>query len=113
MGPWALDQSHACRGAQSSGEASGVQELTLTTHTAPRTACTGCTGCIACTVVVPLVPARAARAVCSTCRVRRLQASEQELTMVKVAQAMDTIAMHACPSCLDADFGFGLAASTD
>lgn len=33
--------------------------------------------------------------------------------MVKVAQAMDTIAMHACPSCLDTDFGFGLAASTD
>ena len=44
---------------------------------------------------------------------RRLQASEQELTMIKVAQAMDTIAMHACPTCLDEDFGFGLTASTD
>ena len=46
-------------------------------------------------------------------KVAESQASEQELTMVKVAQAMDTIAMHACPSCLDADFGFGLAASAD
>lgn len=46
-------------------------------------------------------------------KVAESQASEQELTMVKVAQAMDTIAMHACPSCLDTDFGFGLAASTD
>ena len=33
--------------------------------------------------------------------------------MIKVAQAMDTIAMHACPTCLDEDFGFGLTASTD
>ena len=46
-------------------------------------------------------------------KVAESQASEQELTMVKVAQAMDTIAMHACPSCLDADFGFGLGASSD
>ena len=41
------------------------------------------------------------------------QASEQQLIMVKVAQAMDTIAMHACPTCLDDEFGFGLSADTD
>jgi len=46
-------------------------------------------------------------------KVAESQASAQELTLVKAAQAMDTIAMHACPSCLDADFGFGLGASAD
>ena len=48
-------------------------------------------------------------------KVAESQASEQELTLVKAAQAMDTIAMHACPSWgpLDADFGFGLGASAD
>jgi len=41
------------------------------------------------------------------------QANSQELTMIRVTQAMDTVALHACPTCLDDDFGFGLDADTD
>ena len=33
--------------------------------------------------------------------------------MIKVVQAMDTIALHACPTCLEKDFGFGFTAATE
>ena len=86
--------------ALSSGESGRGAGAHVPTHTSPRTACTASA-------------ASAASAAYSICRPRRLQANQQELTMIKVAQAMDTIAMHACPTCLDEDFGFGLTASTD
>ena len=72
----------------------------------------GCKLCLATATSTDACTASAASAAYSICRLRRLQASEQELTMIKVAQAMDTIAIHACPNCLDGGFGFGLTAST-
>jgi hypothetical protein len=72
----------------------------------------GCKLCLATATSTAASAASAASAAYSICRLRRLQASEQELTMIKVAQAMDTIAIHACPNCLDGGFGFGLTAST-
>ena len=46
-------------------------------------------------------------------KVAEAQANDEELTLVKAAQAMDTIALHACPTSADEDFGFNLAPDTD
>lgn len=46
-------------------------------------------------------------------KVAEAQANDEELALVKVAQSMDTIALHACPTSADEEFGFNLTTGTD